>query len=137
TFLSREIRAEDVIQEHDLPNLFVLPAGPAPPNPSELLSSVKLRFLITELEEQFDHIIIDSPPVIHVTDAMIISPHVDGVVIVVKGGQTPREAVQRAKQALMDVNAKIFGIVLNCVDLSADSYYYNYKYSYYQNYEES
>jgi capsular exopolysaccharide synthesis family protein len=137
TYLSRDIRLEDVIQEHDIPNLFVMAAGPVPPNPSELLSSIKLRFLITELEEQFDHIVIDSPPVIHVTDAMIISPHVDGVVIVVKGGQTPREAVQRAKQALMDVNAKIFGVVLNCINPDAENYYYNYKYSYYHNYEES
>jgi capsular exopolysaccharide synthesis family protein len=137
TFLSRDIHLDDVLQEHDIPNLYVMAAGPVPPNPSELLSSIKLRFLISELEEHFDHIIIDSPPVIHVTDAMIISPHVDGVVIVVKGGQTPREAVLRAKQALTDVNAKIFGIVLNCVDLNAENYYYNYKYSYYHSYEES
>jgi capsular exopolysaccharide synthesis family protein len=137
TFLSRDIRLEGVIQEHDIPNLYVLPAGPVPPNPSELLSSIKLRILVSELEDRFDHIIIDSPPVIHVTDALIISPHVDGVVIVVKGNQTPREAVLRAKQALLDVNAKIFGIVLNCVDLNSESYYYNYKYSYYHNYEES
>jgi capsular exopolysaccharide synthesis family protein len=137
TFLSRDIRLEGAIQEHDIPNLYVLPAGPVPPNPSELLSSIKLRILVSELEDRFDHIIIDSPPVIHVTDALIISPHVDGVVIVVKGGQTPREAVMRAKQALLDVNAKIFGVVLNCVDLNSENYYYNYKYSYYHNYEES
>ncbi len=137
TFLSRDIHLENVIQEHDIPNLFVLPAGPVPPNPSELLSSIKLRILMSDLEDRFDHIVIDSPPVIHVTDALIISPHVDGVVIVVRGNQTPREAVLRAKQALTDVNAKIFGIVLNCVDLNSESYYYNYKYSYYHNYEES
>ncbi|MCG3162157.1 MAG: hypothetical protein JMDDDDMK_03397 [Acidobacteria bacterium] len=137
TFLSRDIHLDDVIQEHDIPNLYVMAAGPVPPNPSELLSSIKLRFLISELEEHFDHIIIDSPPVIHVTDAMIISPHVDGVVIVVKGAQTPREAVLRAKQALTDVNAKIFGVVLNCVDLNTENYYYNYKYSYYHSYEGS
>jgi capsular exopolysaccharide synthesis family protein len=128
---------DSAIQEHDIPNLYVLPAGPVPPNPSELLSSIKLRILVSELEDRFDHIIIDSPPVIHVTDALIISPHVDGVVIVVKGGQTPREAVMRAKQALLDVNAKIFGVVLNCVDLNSENYYYNYKYSYYHSYEES
>lgn len=137
TFLSRDIRLDSAIQEHDIPNLYVLPAGPVPPNPSELLSSIKLRILVSELEDRFDHIIIDSPPVIHVTDALIISPHVDGVVIVVKGGQTPREAVMRAKQALLDVNAKIFGVVLNCVDLNSENYYYNYKYSYYHSYEES
>ncbi len=138
TYLSRDIKLENVIQEHEIPNLYVMPAGPVPPNPSELLSSVKLRYLVAELQERFDHIIIDSPPVIHVTDALIISPHVDGVVIVVKSGQTPREAVLRSKQALADVNAKLFGIVLNCVDLDKEGYYYyNYKYSYYHSFEES
>ena len=137
TYLSREVAIEKVIQSHEIPNLFVLPAGPIPPNPSELLSSLKLRILVSELEDRFDHIVIDSPPVIHVTDALIISPFADGVVIVVKGGQTPREAVLRAKQALIDVNAKIFGVVLNSVDLNSESYYYNYKYSYYHGYEEN
>ncbi len=137
TYLSREIRLDSVIQKHEVPNLFVLPAGPVPPNPSELLSSIKPRILLADLEEQFDHIVIDSPPVIHVTDALIISPIVDGVVIVVKSGQTPREAVQRAKQALLDVNAKIFGIVLNGIDLKDDGYHYNYKYSYLNTHEEA
>jgi capsular exopolysaccharide synthesis family protein len=137
TFLSRDVKLDGVIQGHDIPNLYVLPAGPVPPNPSELLSSIKLRILISDLEDRFDHIVIDSPPVIHVTDALIISPHVDGVVIVVKSNHTPREAIQRAKQALIDVNAKIFGVVLNCVDLNAETYYYNYKYSYYHSYDES
>ncbi|MEP7338151.1 MAG: polysaccharide biosynthesis tyrosine autokinase [Acidobacteriota bacterium] len=137
TYLSRDIAVDKVIQAHDIPNLFVMAAGPVPPNPSELLSSAKMHVLVAELQDRFDHIIIDSPPVIHVTDALIISPHVDGVVIVVKSGQTPREAVQRAKQALTDVNAKIFGVVLNCIDLNTESYYYNYKYAYYHSYEES
>ncbi len=137
TYLSRDIPVDKVIQAHDIPNLFVMSAGPVPPNPSELLSSSKMHILVAELQDRFDHIIIDSPPVIHVTDALIISPHVDGVVIVVKSGHTPREAVQRAKQALTDVNAKIFGVVLNCIDLNTESYYYNYKYAYYHSYEES
>lgn len=132
TYLSREIGIDRVIQPHETPNLHVMTAGPIPPNPSELLSSLKWRVLIAELEAHYDHIVIDSPPVIHVTDALIISPYADGVVLVVKGGQTPREAVMRAKQALYDVNAKIFGVVLNGVDLHSESYYYNYKYSYHQ-----
>ncbi len=130
TWLSREIAIEKVVQKHEIPNLYVLPAGPIPPNPSELLSSIKLRMLISELMGRFDHIIIDSPPVIHVTDALIISPYADGVVLVVKSGQTPREAVLRAKQALYDVNARLFGVVLNGVDLQSEGYYYNYKYAY-------
>ncbi|MFN0112736.1 MAG: GumC family protein [Blastocatellia bacterium] len=137
TYLSRDVSLDKVTIQHDIPNLFVIPAGPVPPNPSELLSSLKLSQLVNELEARYDHIIIDSPPVIHVTDALIISPHVDGVVIVVKSNHTPREAVQRAKQALADVNAKLFGVVLNCIDLNTESYYYNYKYAYYHSHEES
>ena len=135
-YLSRETPLERVIQEHEIPNLYVLTAGPVPPNPSELLSSPKLRALLEELRDKFDHVVIDSPPVINVTDALIISTSVDGVVLVVKSGHTPREAVLRAKQALADVNAKVFGVVLNGIDLDAESYYYNYKYSYYNSYEE-
>ncbi len=137
TYLSRDVKLDRVIQQHDIPNMFVMPAGPIPPNPSELLSSIKLRVLIDDLLEHFDHILIDSPPVIHVTDALIISQHVDGVVIVIKSQHTPREAVLRAKQALTDVNAKVFGVVLNCIDLNTQSYYYNYKYAYYNGHEEA
>jgi len=137
SYLARETTLDSVIQEQEIPNLYVIAAGPVPPNPSELLSSTKLRGLIEELQARFDHVLIDSPPVINVTDALIISPLVDGVVIVVKSGHTPREAVMRAKQALGDVNAKVLGIVLNCIDLDAESYYYNYKYSYQSSYGES
>jgi succinoglycan biosynthesis transport protein ExoP len=138
TYLSRDIPLDEVLQRNtEIPNLHVIPAGPVPPNPSELLSSVKLRILLAQLQDQYDHIVIDSPPVIHVTDALIISTQVDGVAIVVKSGHTPREAVVRSKQALTDVNAKIFGIVLNHVDLDREGYYYNYKYSYYHQAEES
>ncbi|MDX2029994.1 MAG: polysaccharide biosynthesis tyrosine autokinase [Blastocatellia bacterium] len=136
TYLSRDIKLESVIQEHDIPNLYVMPAGPVPPNPSELLSSYKVRVLIEDLKDQFDHIIIDSPPVIHVTDALILSPHVDGTMLVIKSGHTPREAVLRAKQALNDVNAKVFGVVLNAIDLNVEGYYYNYKYASYYNTSE-
>ncbi len=138
TYLSRDIPLDDVIvEETEIPNLHIIPAGPVPPNPSELLSAVKLRILLAQLQDRYDHIVIDSPPVIHVTDALIISPLVDGVVIAIKSGHTPREAVVRTKQALYDVNAKIFGVVLNHVDLAREGYYYNYKYSYYHQTEES
>jgi capsular exopolysaccharide synthesis family protein len=138
TYLSRDIPLAEIVQAGpEVENLDIIAAGPVPPNPSELLSSVKLRILLSLLQEHYDHIVIDSPPVIHVADALIISPLVDGVVIVVKSGQTPREAVLRSKQALLDVNAKIFGVVLNCVDVNSDGYYYNYKYSYYHPYKET
>jgi capsular exopolysaccharide synthesis family protein len=131
SYLSGRAELDSLIQKHAIPNLSVITAGPVPPNPAELLSSNRLRTLIEELSARFDHVIIDSPPVINVSDALIVSPVVDGVVIVVKSGQTPREAVLRTKQALVDVNARVFGVVLNSIDLDADRYYYKYKYSYY------
>ncbi len=138
TYLSRDVTLEEIIQtDTEIENLHVIPAGPVPPNPSELLSSVKLRILLAQLQETYDHIVIDSPPVIHVTDALIVSPQVDGVVLVVKSNHTPREAVARSKQALLDVNAKIFGVVLNHVDPAREGYYYNYKHSYYNAPEET
>jgi capsular exopolysaccharide synthesis family protein len=138
TYLSRDVTLEEIIHtETEIENLHVIPAGPVPPNPSELLSSVKLRILLAQLQETYDHIVIDSPPVIHVTDALIVSPQVDGVVLVVKSNHTPREAVARSKQALLDVNAKIFGVVLNHVDPAREGYYYNYKYAYYNAPEET
>jgi capsular exopolysaccharide synthesis family protein len=138
SYLSRDITIDEVIQtDTGIENLHVIAAGPVPPNPSELLSSVKLRILLAQLQDQYDHVVIDSPPVIHVTDALIISPQVDGVVLVVKSNHTPREAVARSKQALTDVNAKIFGVVLNHVDPAREGYYYNYKYAYYHAPEET
>ena len=131
SYLSGRAEIDAIIQKHAIQNLHVITAGPVPPNPAELLSSNRLRQLIEELSVRFDHVIIDSPPIINVSDALIVSPLVDGVVIVVKGGQTPREAVLRTKQALQDVNARVFGVVLNSIDLDADRYYYKYKYSYY------
>jgi capsular exopolysaccharide synthesis family protein len=130
TYLSRETDLKGLIQPHEIENLFVMTSGPIPPNPAELLSSQKMHSLITKLREHFDHVIIDTPPIINVSDALVVSPLVDGVIIVVKGGSTPREAVMRTRQALLDVNARIFGVILNGIDLEADHYYYKYRYAY-------
>jgi Mrp family chromosome partitioning ATPase len=86
----------------------------------------------------FDHIVIDSSPILSVTDARILATVVDGVILVIKGGKTPKQAVQRSKRLLQEVDANIIGVVLNCVDVrSADYLYYSryyYRYGYYRNY---
>jgi capsular exopolysaccharide synthesis family protein len=131
TYLSRgEIKADDLIQRLQIPNLSLLPCGPVPPNPAELLSSDKMKALLQEVSEKYDHILLDSPPLISVTDPVVLSTLVDGVILVVHGGKSTREIVRRARYDLENVGAKIFGVVLNNVDLRREGYdqYYHYQY---------
>jgi capsular exopolysaccharide synthesis family protein len=132
-FLSGERDLDALVQTYDrLPNLKIMPSGPIPPNPAELLGSNEMRRLLALLSERYTHIVIDSPPAISFTDASILSTLVDGVMLVVHGGRSSRAVVRRAKQQLVDVGANIFGVVLNNVKLDSPDYYY---YSgYYSNY---
>jgi polysaccharide biosynthesis transport protein len=122
TFLSRDVQVEDFIAKTKVPNLSLLPCGYIPPNPAELLSSLKMKQMLTRLSERFDHIIIDSPPITNVTDPVILSTLVDGVILVVQGGKTTRQDVQRSCHELLSVGAKNFGVVLNNVDLRREGY---------------
>ena len=99
-------------------------SGPIPPNPSELLGSRQMKEMLTTLEQHFDHIVIDSPPVTNVTDGVLLAAMVDGVILVVHGGQSTRELVRRTRQVLRGVGARIFGVVLNRVNQHDDDYYY-------------
>ena len=110
-----------------VPGLLVLPAGPLPPNPAEMLGSPRMRGLLDELNKEADLVIIDSPPVVIVTDAAVLAPLADGVILVVAAGEVKREVVQQAKSQLEAVRARVLGIVLNGVEDKAkshDSYYY-------------
>jgi succinoglycan biosynthesis transport protein ExoP len=111
-----------------LPNLFVLPSGTPPPNPAELLASANMRDVLNQLSEQYDHIVIDTPPSLSVTDAVVLSPRADAVVLVIRSGQTTKQALRRSRDVLMQVNAKVVGVLLNAVDLSSPDYYYYYEY---------
>src|SRR5437879_9415813 len=116
---------DEIIQTCDKqPNLKLLPSGPIPPNPAELLGSDEMRRLLASLSEKFTHIVVDSPPAISFTDASILSTVVDGVILVVHGGRSSRAVVRRTKQQLMDVGAHIFGVVLNNVKVESHEYYY-------------
>ena len=131
-FLSGHTNLWSVIHKSSLQNLYYIPSGPVPPNPSELLGSSLFREMMRALEERFDHIIIDSPPVIGFADSVILSSVSDGVMLVVLGGKTTREALQRAKDILLQVEAKILGVVINRVDIQRSDYgYYYYRYYYY------
>jgi succinoglycan biosynthesis transport protein ExoP len=111
-----------------IPNLAAIPTGPLPPNPADLLSSHKLAEAIVELRKKYKFIVIDSPPVMAATDAVILSVQTDGVLLVVRSGETPKEAFTRTRDLLVSVKCNILGVVLNAVDASAPDYYYSYRY---------
>jgi capsular exopolysaccharide synthesis family protein len=141
--LTGSMSLQDAITESPiLPNLSILPAGTPPPNPAELLASSNMRDVLAELREQYDHIVLDTPPSLSVTDAVVLSPRADAVVLVIRSGQTTKQALRRARDILMQVNAKVVGVLLNAVDLSSPDYYYYYEYqskygSYFQDGESS
>jgi capsular exopolysaccharide synthesis family protein len=109
-------------------NLAVIPSGPIPPNPADLLSSQRLREMIAGLRQQYKFIVLDSPPVMAATDAVILSVNVDSVLLVVRSGETPKEAFTRSHDVLLGVKARLLGVVLNAIDTSSPDYYYSYRY---------
>ena len=111
-----------------IPNLSAIPTGPLPPNPADLLSSTKLVEAIAELRTKFKFIVIDSPPIMAATDAVIVSVQTDGVLLVVRSGETPKEAFTRSRDLLNSVKCHLLGVVLNAVDSTAPDYYYSYRY---------
>jgi len=111
-----------------LPNLNVLPAGTPPPNPAELLASTNMRDVLEQLRGQYDHIVVDTPPTLSVTDAVVLSPRADAIVLVIRSGHTTKQALRRSRDILMQVNAKVSGVLLNAVDLRSPDYYYYYEY---------
>jgi capsular exopolysaccharide synthesis family protein len=113
-----------MIHRHEGTGLNILTSGAIPPNPAELVGSEQMRHLIKTLEGAFTHIIIDTPPVGSFTDGVLVSTLVDGVLLVVHSGKTSRGVVRRTKQLLQDVGAKVFGVILNNVNLREHDYYY-------------
>jgi capsular exopolysaccharide synthesis family protein len=111
-----------------LPNLDILPAGTPPPNPAELLASTNMRDALAELRDKYDHIVLDTPPTLSVTDAVVLSPRADAIVLVIRSGSTTKQALRRSRDILMHVKARVSGVLLNAVDLSSPDYYYYYEY---------
>jgi len=122
---------EIVIQSPVIPNLWAVPAGPPPPQPAELLSSKFFVECLERWKSEYDHIVIDTPPVLSVTDAVVLSVYADAVVLVVRSDVTTKNALRQARDLLVQVNARVTGTLLNGVDLtSPGSYYYYYSYGY-------
>lgn len=137
TILSNDMSEAEMLNlivQHHESGLNFLPSGAIPPNPAELLGSEQMRRLISILESNFNHIIIDSPPIGSFTDGVLASTLVDGVLLVVHSGKTSRSVARRTRQILQDVGAKVFGVVLNNVNLREHDYYYyrSYNSQYYE-----
>jgi capsular exopolysaccharide synthesis family protein len=131
SILSSDMSNEGMLQtiiKDDESGLFVLTSGPIPPNPAELLGSDQMRKLIGVLSSEFTHVVIDSPPISGFTDGVLIASIVDGVLLVVHGGKSSRAVVRRSRQLLLDVGAKIVGVVLNNVSARSHDHYYYQRY---------
>ncbi|MGA2606391.1 MAG: polysaccharide biosynthesis tyrosine autokinase [Terriglobia bacterium] len=134
TFLTGEHDLDQALQAYTaVPNLWLLPPGPVPPNPAELLSSPAMEGLVRDLRQRFEHIVFDSPPLLLVTDGILLSTLADGVVLIVESGGTSRGALNRARRILDRAGANTLGAVLNKLANRRDGYYssrYGYYYSY-------
>ena len=126
-YLTGHADLASIIKRTALPHLYSIPAGIIPVNPAELLASARMREAVELLSLRFDYIIVDSPPVLGIADALILSTLVKGVILVTRGGRTPREMVKRAHKRLVELNAPILGTVLNNVDMWGGGYPYYYQ----------
>jgi receptor protein-tyrosine kinase len=134
TYLSGNSDLLPLVKETVFPSLWVVPSGPSAPNPAELVGSERMRVGIDELRRHFDKIVIDTPPSLELTDARVVSPHADGVILVTRSGKTPKEALRRLHERFTSVGATVLGALLNDVDFSSSSYgeyYHRYYGDYY------
>lgn len=132
-YLTGNVSLDLVINKTFIENLQFISAGPTPPNPSGLLGSFKMEELIKDVKKRFDRIIIDGPPLVGVSDSIILSKLVNGTLLVIRFGTASRDVVARAKQCLQEVSSNIIGAILNDVDIEKEAYYSKY-YHYYSRY---
>lgn len=128
---AEDLPLKEVIQADVFPNLDVVTSGPVPPNPAELLGSKKMKDLLQEAAEAYDYVFLDMPPVLAVTDAVLMSSQVDGTVLVIGSGDISPDEGKQAKELLEKVHANILGVILNKVPQHHKSGYYYYYYYYY------
>ncbi|HEX2439047.1 MAG TPA: CpsD/CapB family tyrosine-protein kinase [Methylomirabilota bacterium] len=126
TALLEGLSLTEVAQPTNVPNLWVLTSGPLPPNPAELVGSNRMREALETAVADFDLILLDSPPVVSVADAVALATFADGVVMVVQTGKVPHEVIRRATSQILAVKGRILGVVMNGVNLKRDGYYYDY-----------
>jgi succinoglycan biosynthesis transport protein ExoP len=122
---------EEAVKHTDVPNLDVLTCGPVPPNPSELLHTDRFTAVLADCAKLYDRVILDSPPTSAVTDPAVLGNLVDGVVLIIKAGETTRDSAIHARRQLMSAKARVVGVIVNAIDFSNPAYGYEY---YYRNY---
>jgi capsular exopolysaccharide synthesis family protein len=128
TFLSGGGDITTFIKRTPIPYLSILPAGPTPPNPSELISSESMKEMLDYLVRRYKYVLLDSPPLMNVSDSVILSTMVDGVILVAKSGKSKSETLRRALQSLSSVRARVLGVILNGSDARGEGYDYYYSY---------
>ncbi|AZK60202.1 CpsD/CapB family tyrosine-protein kinase [Candidatus Desulforudis audaxviator] len=126
--LSQNAGLEEVVVNTEVDRLALLPSGPIPPNPAELLGSGRMQEVLDRLAERYDFVLADSPPVLAVTDASLLAGQVDGVLLVIRAADTRVDLAQEAKAQLAKAGGRVLGVVLNKVRLSAKDYGYYYYY---------
>jgi capsular exopolysaccharide synthesis family protein len=131
-YLTGKVPLKEIIQKTFIENIWLVPSGPIPPNPAELLNSKKMKDMLEEVSQIFDIVLLDSPPVLAVIDSVIISSIADSMVIVIRGGKTRRKPLLSAVEELRRARANIIGVVFNGVDLGKEGSYYSKYYRYYK-----
>ena len=124
--LTKHVKLEDSIAQTDVENLWLLPSGPIPPNPAEILGSNAMKEFVEVVKENFDLVIFDTPPILAFTDAQILGHLCDGALLIIKSNGTEKNELQRAKELLDKANVNILGVILNGVEKKEFSYYYYY-----------
>jgi capsular exopolysaccharide synthesis family protein len=139
--LASELSDADItntVKQDEKTKLYLLPSGPIPPNPAELIGSEQMATLLRMLQSRFTHVVVDSPPIASFTDGVLIASMVDGVILVVHAGRSSKQVIRRCRQMLQEIGAKIFGVVLNNVNVNnKDNYYYYQSYYHHSNYDPS
>ena len=129
-YLSADIDYKEIIKTTNEDNLDIITTGNIPPNPAEMLNSQKMRYLLKKLKDEYDKIVIDTAPIIPVSDTVTLAPHIDGMVIIVAANQTNKELLIKTKEVLDNVKANILGTILNKYPIKAGGYYYRKSYYY-------
>jgi capsular exopolysaccharide synthesis family protein len=133
--LTGSVPLEQAVQQvPEVPKLDILVSGPVPPFPTEMLASDAMNRLLTECRSLYTHIVFDSPPLLSITDSVVLAHDSDAVVLVVRQGKANKHAVRRARDLLLRAGTRITGTVLNAVDLNSPEYYSYYGYSGYSGY---
>ncbi len=126
TYLTGNSDLSSQIRHTEYPDLYVVSAGPPAPNPPELIGAERMLTGLQLVREYFTYVVLDTPPCLEISDALLLSPRVDGVILVVRGGKTPRKAVRRAAEAFNRIGASLLGVLVNEVDAPRTPYGYYY-----------